>query len=131
VADERDRILRLLSASQSDDLDDVAADAARAAGTTVLDADVVQALDTNRGKHCASCPLRNKCRDDAYDLGDLSIVSPATRPLAAVAGTARRAAAIVLGAATPAAHERALATSGAAARAELEAVGWKQRTFSA
>jgi hypothetical protein len=131
VADERDRTLRMLSSAYAADLDDVAADAARAAGATTLDAAFVEALGTNRGKHCASCPFRNKCRDDAYSTGDLSIVSTSTRPVASVAGTARRAASIVAGATPPARHERDLALQAAATRAELQGTGWTQRRFSA
>jgi hypothetical protein len=131
VADERDRTMRLLSASYSADLDDIAADAARAAGTTTLDAPFVEALDNNRGRHCASCPFRNKCRDDAYTTGDLSIVSTPTRPAASSAGTARRAASIVAGATPPAPHEQDLAVRAAEARAELRGTGWVPRRFSA
>ena len=131
VADERDRTLRLLSAGHSADLDDVAADTARAAGTAILDLGFVEALATNRGKHCASCPLRNKCRNDAYSSGDLSVVSTQTRSVASVAGTARRAASIAVGVTPPALHEQDLARQAAAARAELWGAGWAHRRFTA
>jgi hypothetical protein len=131
VLDERDRTLRLLSATVNTDLDDVAADAARTAGTDTVDIDFVDALAVNRGPHCKACPLRNKCRDDAYAGGDLTVLSKPTRAAAAVAGTSTRASAIAAGATPPAPYEAGLAEDAAAVRAELRAAGWSARRFTA
>lgn len=131
VADERDRTLRLLSATVSADLDDVAADAARAAGTDTVDVAFVEALGVNRGSHCKACPLRNKCRDDAYAGGDLTVLSKPTRAVAAAAGTATRAASVAAGVTPPAVHEQVLAAEAAAVRSELRGAGWAPRRFSA
>jgi hypothetical protein len=131
VLDERDRTLRLLSATVSADLDDVAADAARDAATGEVDIDFVEALAVNRGSHCKACPLRNKCRDDAYAGGDLTVLSKPTRAAAAVAGTTTRAASVAAGATRPAPHEEGLAADAAAVRTELRDVGWSPRRFTA
>lgn len=131
VHDERDRTLRLLSTSESADLDDIAADAATDASTTTLDVGFVEALANNRGTHCKACPLRNKCRDEAYTGGDVTILSRPTQVVAAVAGSVARAAAIAAGAVAPAAHEQGLADDAAAVRDELQQVGWQPRRFTA
>jgi hypothetical protein len=131
VTDERDRTLRLLSANVGADLDDVAADAARRAGTGKLDVDFVEELDTHRGSHCKSCPLRNKCRDDAYSAADLTILSPRARAAAVPAASAGRAAAIVAGVQAPAPHEQALADAATATRSELNEASCPTRRFTA
>lgn len=131
VAEERDRMLGFLSDATAADLDDIAADAARAAGTTVVTPDLVEALDTNRGRHCTSCPLRNQCRDRAWSAGDLSVLSTPTRTAATAAGSAARAAEVAAGTVVAAPHEQRLAASAAAVRDELTTAGWSPRRFSA